>query len=200
MSEREQTTIRASYRYVHGAHFFTSPEVPGLCAADRDISTAYDAVGTQLATLMGGEWMPREQFPHNQAWPIGDQLVWVKSVTRDVQEHQNPPPPEVATPQPGQGGCAPPTSGGPHRFASPQEGEIEIVTDDQTTPPGPPDSWAHLGMHATPEEVAASDAEHAAWLASPAGETWLDWDRRVVALANDRGLTYREAMEQLSRE
>lgn len=74
------------------------------------------------------------------------------------------------------------------------------MSAEQTTPPGPPDSWAHLGMDATPEDVAASDAEHYAWLASPAGETWLDWDRRVVALANDRGLTYREAMEQLSRE
>lgn len=129
----DQTTVRASYRYVHGEHFFTSPEAPGLCAVNHDIGVAYDAVGTQLATLMGGEWMPREQFPHNQAWPIGEQLVWVRKVTRDAQERQNPPPSEDAPPQPSQGGCPPSPAGRPHRLSSPQEGEAEIMTDDAHT-------------------------------------------------------------------
>jgi hypothetical protein len=44
--------IRVEYRFVGGAHFFTSPDVKGLCAASRDLRAAYRAVGIQLDVLV----------------------------------------------------------------------------------------------------------------------------------------------------
>lgn len=61
--------------------------------------------------------------------------------------------------------------------------------------PGPPDFWAHLGEGASPAEIAAADEAHDAWMASPAGQAFLAWDQEVVARANRRGVSYREAME-----
>lgn len=44
--------IRVQYARVDGAHFFTSPEVKGLCAAHNDLYVAFSAVGRQLGFLL----------------------------------------------------------------------------------------------------------------------------------------------------
>lgn len=49
-----RSIVKVHYAYVDGAHFFTSPEVPGLCAASKDLETAYRSVSPQLSRLVKG--------------------------------------------------------------------------------------------------------------------------------------------------
>ena len=51
---KTRSIIKVHYAYVDGAHFFTSPEVPGLCAASTDLETAYRSVSPQLSRLVKG--------------------------------------------------------------------------------------------------------------------------------------------------
>lgn len=40
------------YQEIDGAHFFTSQEVPGLCAASTDLRVAFEEVAVQLGALL----------------------------------------------------------------------------------------------------------------------------------------------------
>lgn len=52
MPAKARSIVKVHYAYVDGAHFFTSPEVPGLCAASTDLDTAYRSVSPQLSRLV----------------------------------------------------------------------------------------------------------------------------------------------------
>jgi hypothetical protein len=52
MSDVTSKPIRVLYAYIDGAHFFTSFEVSGLCAASEDLEVAYNEVAFQLGFLL----------------------------------------------------------------------------------------------------------------------------------------------------
>lgn len=48
--------ITIIHREIDGAHFFTSPNVKGLCAAHKNENVAWNALAAQLYELTGKEW------------------------------------------------------------------------------------------------------------------------------------------------
>jgi hypothetical protein len=44
--------VMVLYAYIDGVHFFTSPEVKGLCAGSADLRTAYHEATLQLSELL----------------------------------------------------------------------------------------------------------------------------------------------------
>ena len=48
--------IQILYAYIDGAHFFTSLDVKGLCAAHEDLEVAYNEVSVQLSELLSDKF------------------------------------------------------------------------------------------------------------------------------------------------
>jgi len=48
-----KSTVKVTYKYVDGAHFFTSTDkaAEGLCVAHKDLGVAFNEVGVQLKLL-----------------------------------------------------------------------------------------------------------------------------------------------------
>ena len=77
MSDVTATTpkpVQVLYAYIDGAHFFTSFQVKGLCAASEDLETAFNEVSVQLGELLSDqlgkpvECVPQVTLEEFEAW------------------------------------------------------------------------------------------------------------------------------------
>ena len=82
-------SVRVEYKEVDGAHFFTSKDVPGLCAASKDLATAYNSVGHQLRRLVRSD--SGEQLNFTPALSVDEFIEHVESTrpARKIPEITN---------------------------------------------------------------------------------------------------------------
>ena len=64
----EPTVVTVSYEVVDGWHYFSSSEIPGLCAAGPDLRAVYRAVGIQLGELLAED--QGSTIPFEPAEPV----------------------------------------------------------------------------------------------------------------------------------
>ena len=69
--------IKVLYAYIDGAHFFTSFEVRGLCAASEDLEVAYNEVSFQLGELFSRKLGKRMHFVPQV--PLEEFRAWLEA-------------------------------------------------------------------------------------------------------------------------
>ena len=72
--------IKVQYEFVDGAHFFTSPDVKGLCVASTDFAVAYNEVAIQLNELFQHQVGEHRNF--QPAVPLEDLLKALKALSK----------------------------------------------------------------------------------------------------------------------
>lgn len=80
MSDAKHAVVRANYALREGLHVFTSPDLPGLCVASRDPSTAVENAIQQIRDLIKFTYnvdcqvTAAHEFPNFVAWSRQDHV------------------------------------------------------------------------------------------------------------------------------